>query len=415
MGQDVQTALPFASSTYGTEKDDTSLEPMRNEEKEEEIDMKTKIGFGFGHVFNDITSSATSGYALLYYTTVLRISNVGAGLIFMIGNITDAFVVVLTGFIIDLDFKYRIYDLYGKLKSWHLVGTICLLMNYILLFLPPLGIEIEGPVTAYYTTICVMLNSGYSIIAIAHNSIISKLATSEKDQVTMYSIKTSGRAISGIFTHLVAYFCFSNSEDRNLNKNEFIAFGLITSVAGVATSIVFHLLVDETISNQAIDTSKISGRARYEPSPIAIAAMTRSQWLRDANFYIVILIYAISRTFLSVSMAYIAFFVQYTLLLENVYKAIAPLTIVISGVIVYRPVKRVMDTYGLEKSLIYFCIVGVGACIWIWLGCNSMESIRFEIIGISAFLGVTSYSMLVASLALVVRLIGKNVGKLFHI
>ena len=417
MGQEEKLVLPCNSSLYGTEKDNISLEPIKNEEKEEEMDMKTKIGFGFGHLFNDITSSATSGYALLYFTAVIRLSNVHVGLIFLIGNTCEAFVVIATGLIIDLDFKCRIYDLYGKLKSWHLVGTICLLVNYILLFSPPLGMEIEVLITTYYTAIYVMYNLGYSIIAIAHNSLISKLATSEKDQVTMSSIKNSGRGISGITFHLLAYFCFSISEDGNLSTSEFTNFVLMTSVAGVAASVLFHLLVKESIPNQNRDTSESAVRARYksESIPISIPTRTKSQWLTDATFYIVILIYAISRLFLCVCMSYLVFFAQYTLLLEKVYIAIAPLTMVISGLILSKPIIKIINTYGLEKSLICFGIVGVGACTWIWFGCISEEFIWFELIGASAFLGISSYSMLVASLALVARLIGKNIGKYFQI
>ena len=144
---------------YGTQNDHNSLAcSIKKEQPEQEMDMKTKIGFGSGHVFNDIVANAGSGYALLFYTTVIRLSNVHAGLIFMIGNVADAFAVIATGCMIDMDFRCRVFDLYGKLKTWHLVGTICLLATYILEFLPPLGIEIEELITIYYATIFVVSN-----------------------------------------------------------------------------------------------------------------------------------------------------------------------------------------------------------------------------------------------------------------
>ena len=115
--------------------------------------------------------------------------------------------------------------------------------------------------------------------------------------------------------------------------------------------------------------------------------------------------------FFCVCMTYLVFFVQYTLLLEKAYIAIAPLTMVLSGLVLSKLVNKIIDTFGLEESLMYFGIVGVGACTWIWFGCISTESKRYEVFGISAFLGISSYSMMVASLALVVRLIGKNLGK----
>ena len=110
-------------------------------------------------------------------------------------------------------------------------------------------------------------------------------------------------------------------------------------------------------------------------------------------------------------MTYLVFYVQYTLMLEKAYIAIVPLTMVLSGLVLSKLVKKIIDTFGLEESLMYFGIVGVGACTWIWFGCISTESKRYEVFGISAFLGFSSYSMMVASLALVVRLIGKNLGK----
>lgn len=421
MSQEEKRVLSFDFTAHRNERDPSSLELFKHQEKEEEVDMKTKIGFGFGHVLNDISSGSNAGYALLFFTTVIRISNVHAGLIFMIANIADAFGVVAAGLIIDLDIKCRIYDLYGKLKSWHLVGSICLLVTYILLYLPPLSIEVEELITAYYTSIYVIQSLGYSTIAIAYNSIISKLATSEKDQVTMSTIKNSARAIALITLYWVAYFCFRTSEDGDLSTTEFTVFVSITSVVGVSASILFHVLVKEAIP----DVSKTQQRARcesesfpilrFESFSISNSTMTKSKWLTEANFYIVILIYAVSRTFFSVSMTYLVFFVQYTLLLEKSYLAIAPLTMVISGLVVSLPIKKIINSYGLEKSLILFGIVGVVACTWIWFGCISKVSVRFEAIGASAFLGISSYSMLVASLALVVRLIGRNVGKYFLI
>ena len=85
--------------------------------------------------------------------------------------------------------------------------------------------------------------------------------------------------------------------------------------------------------------------------------MTRSQWLKEADFYGIISIYAVSRTFFCVSMTYLVFYVQYTLMLEKAYIAIVPLTMVLSGLVLSKLVKQIIDTFGLEKSLVFFGIV----------------------------------------------------------
>ena len=156
MAQEQQTCVSSSITSYGTGNDFNSSEPVKNQEEKAEMDMKTKIGFGSGHVFNDIASNAGTGYALLFYSSVIRLSNVYSGLIFIIGNIVDAFAVVATGFVIDLDINCKIYESYGKLKAWHLVGTLCLLIGYIPIFCPPPGIENEEHITSYYAGIYVL-------------------------------------------------------------------------------------------------------------------------------------------------------------------------------------------------------------------------------------------------------------------
>ena len=152
--------------------------------------MKTKIGFGSGHVYNDIVANAGAGYGLLFFTSVVGIRNAHAGMIFLIGNIVDAIAVTAFGFLADLDFSCSIYHYYGKFKAWHLMGAFFLTISYPLTFLPPFGIENEFSKTVYYTGIFVLLNLGYAITAIAHNSIILKLATCESHQVGLSSVKT---------------------------------------------------------------------------------------------------------------------------------------------------------------------------------------------------------------------------------
>ena len=189
-----------------TEEETTAFKSKRtksvnNAEDEEEICMKTKIGYGCGHVYNDIAANAAAGYGMLYYTKVVGLSNVNAGLIFLIGNIVDAVAVTTTGFLVDMDINFKIISRYGQLKSWHLLGTLCLLVGFTLMFLPHPGIEMKEKVTIYYAFAFALANTGYAIVAISHNSMILKLAKSESNQVLLASIKTSGTAIACILIY----------------------------------------------------------------------------------------------------------------------------------------------------------------------------------------------------------------------
>ena len=402
----------YTSSSRNSSNSDEDLIYTGNEE---EICMKTKIGFGCGHIYNDIAGNAGFGYGLLYYTTVVGLSNVHVGYIFLIGNIVDAVAVAATGILIDMDFNCKIYSRYGQFKSSHLLGTICLLVGFSLMFLPPLGIETEETVIAYYTVIFSVLAIGYAIVAISHNCIILKLANSKSNQILLASLKTSGTAIACIIIYVTAYFCLGGDEDK-LGSNAFISFVLITSIAGAMTSVLFHLLVSETPQNQIGEVSDRTLLSEFEVQGTPnvnrdfVSNMTKTEWLKNVRFHVVIMLYAISRTIYTVCLAYLVFYVQYTLMLKRSYIASVPLVMVLIGLILSKPIKQFIDSNGLEKCMMLFCLMGGLTCTWIWFGCRNDQSKRYEIFGIAVCLGICSYSMMVVSLSLVVALIGKNLG-----
>ena len=84
---------------------------MSNEEK---LSLITKLGYGMGHVGNDMTASMWFSYFLLFFHNVLQLSNAGGGLIIMVGQIVDAISSILVGVVSDKDFDFWIYSHYGK-------------------------------------------------------------------------------------------------------------------------------------------------------------------------------------------------------------------------------------------------------------------------------------------------------------
>ena len=376
----------------------------------------TKFGYATGHVMNDMCAAMWFTYTLLFFEKVLGINKDSAGTIMFIGQIIDGLATVFVGISVDKENNFWLCNQIGKRKAWHLMGTIFLTIGYPLTFLPPLGIENELGQAVYYTGIFLLSNLGYAITAIAHNSIILKLATCESQQVSLSSIKTSGTAVACTLIYVVAYFCFENDETNNLDAKVFSEFALVTTAAGVIASVLFHWLVKETTPNQISNVPEGSGTSLIKLEDISksirdsISTMTMVEWLRDVRFYIVIIQFAVSRTFYTVGMAYLVFYVQYTLMLDKEYSATVPLVMVLSGLLLSKPIKKIIDLNGLEKSLIFFCILGGATCIWVWFGLKSDESKRYEVFGLSALLGISSYSMMVVSLSLVVALIGKNLG-----
>ena len=88
--------------------------------------------------------------------------------------------------------------------------------------------------------------------------------------------------------------------------------------------------------------------------------MTPSDWFQNYQFYLIGLAYVSSRLIYMVSIAYIVFYVEFTLLLEKKFNAIAPLVMFISG-FVMSLVVEIAKKY-IRRKLIFAisCILGLG-------------------------------------------------------
>ena len=129
-------------------------------------------------------------------------------------------------------------------------------------------------------------------------------------------------------------------------------------------SLLFHLLVRETSQNQIIEDSESALLSEFEVKDTPnenrsfVSNMTKTGWLKNWKFHVVIIIYAISRTFYTVCLTYLVFYVQYTLMLKRSYIAIVPLVMVLIGLVLSKQIKQFIDSNGLEKSMLFFCLMG---------------------------------------------------------
>ena len=75
-----------------------------------------RLGYGTGHVLNDMCASMWFTYMLLFFHNVIQLSNTNAGLIVLIGQIADGISTVLVGVLSDREYDLWIYKKYGKRK-----------------------------------------------------------------------------------------------------------------------------------------------------------------------------------------------------------------------------------------------------------------------------------------------------------
>lgn len=89
----------------------TEAEQMRST-----LSSLTKIGFGLGHVYNDLCAGVWFSYTLLFLQGALLVPGAEAGALMMLGQVGDAIATPIVGFLAD-----RI----GTKRKWHAFGEFC--------------------------------------------------------------------------------------------------------------------------------------------------------------------------------------------------------------------------------------------------------------------------------------------------
>ena len=85
-------------------------------EGEGRLSKATKLGYGVGHILNDMCASMWYTYMLLFFHNVIQLSNTNAGLIVLIGQIAGGIATVLVGVLCDREYTFWICVRFGKRK-----------------------------------------------------------------------------------------------------------------------------------------------------------------------------------------------------------------------------------------------------------------------------------------------------------
>lgn len=81
----------------------------------------SKIGFGFGHIYNDLCASIWFSYLLMFLKNVLVIPGGGAGGLMMFGQAIDAAATPVVGLLSDKFGTKQIWHIFGEFLNSHLV------------------------------------------------------------------------------------------------------------------------------------------------------------------------------------------------------------------------------------------------------------------------------------------------------
>ncbi|XP_058793955.1 major facilitator superfamily domain-containing protein 12-like isoform X2 [Phymastichus coffea] len=346
------------------------------------LQFKQKLAYGIGHILNDVCASMWFTYLLVYYEKILLFSATNAGLVLLIGQVADALATPFVGLHSDIEDNFWLCQ-YGKRKTWHLIGTVCVLGTFPFMFSQCLGCQMshQWAQLVYYTVFVCIFQFGWAAVQISHLSLIPELTALEKERTALIAIRYTFTVFSNVLVYSVTW--------------------AVLHITSLLTTILFHMFIKEYSRSSRLSTTGASREQsqRQPSSPVSI--------LKNRELYRLALIYMPSRLFVNLVQSYVPFYLQDTLHMAATSLAVIPLIMYLSSFKVSFTIHCINAKVGRLVSYTIGASMGLGACGWIYFGnVDRIESLF--IYPVSMLLGGGGSMMLVTSLAIIADYIGQN-------
>ncbi|XP_067824415.1 major facilitator superfamily domain-containing protein 12-like [Heptranchias perlo] len=379
------------------------------------LPLYARLSYAVGHFLNDLCASMWFTYLLVYYHTVLAVNNYNAGILLLVGQIADGFCTPLIGYESDLTPGC---GQYGKRKTWHLIGSICVILSFPFIFNPPVGSGEGIPQWVeliYFIPFIVIFQFGWAAIQISHLSLIPELVTNNHERVELTAFRYAFTVVANIAVYGIAWLLFHfqarQSEDPDTNNNLgrqdiplFRTLALVVVGIGSVSSVLFHIGTQEKLRNEeghiiTERTALIEDSEKCPSQPL----LQWKHWLKELSFYHVAFLYMCTRLIINLSQTYIAMYISYTLKLPKNYIATIPLVMYVSGFLSSFLMKPVNKYIGRNMTYFLGLVMILAFAYWVWF-----FQMGKRIFGAAVLLGTGSATILVTSLSMTADLIGEN-------
>ncbi|XP_051894168.1 major facilitator superfamily domain-containing protein 12a isoform X2 [Pristis pectinata] len=367
------------------------------------------LSYAVGHFLNDLCASMWFTYLLVFYHSVLAINNYNAGILLLIGQIADGFCTPLIGYESD---RTQGCGQYGKRKTWHLLGSICVILSFPFIFNPPVGSSEDVPQwveLVYFSPFIIIFQFGWASVQISHLSLIPELVTNKHERVELTAFRYAFTVVANIAVYGIAWLLFhfqAGNVDNNLGKQDiplFRTLALVVVGIGFVSSTLFHVGTREKVRNEeevaTEHTPLIDDSRKFMSQPL----LQWKHWLKELSFYHVAFLYMCTRLMINLSQVYIAMYLTYTLKLPKNYIAVIPLVMYVSGFLSSFLMKPVNKHIGRNMTYFLGIVMILAFAYWVWY-----FQIEKSIFGAAVLLGSGSATILVTSLSMTADLIGEN-------
>ncbi|XP_035269666.1 major facilitator superfamily domain-containing protein 12 isoform X1 [Anguilla anguilla] len=375
-----------------------------------------RLSYAVGHFLNDLCASMWFTYFLVYYHSVLGFRSTYTGLLLLTGQIADGVCSPLLGHESD---RTQGCGTYGKRKTWHLFGTVCVLISFPFTFNPCVGCGEDTPQWAellYLIPFVIVSQFGWATAQISHLSLIPELVSSEHAKAELTAYRHAFAVMANITVYASAWLLFHFESGRDgtsitdgLGQSDIPIFrNLLLVVMGIGgvSSLLFHL---GTRERSQVPEETDSADEERQPFVISSqqSAAPRSplhwkHWLREPAFYQVTFLHLCTRLIVNLSQIYIPMYLINSLQLPKTYIASVPLLMCVSGFLSSSLMKPLSKPIGTDMTYFVGLLLVNGFSYWILMS----REIGPVIYGPAVLLGSGSAIILMTSLSMTAKLIG---------
>ncbi|TGZ49995.1 putative MFS-type transporter [Temnothorax longispinosus] len=159
------------------------------------IATSTKFAYALGHIFNDLAAAMWFSYTLIYLQRVALLKPIVAGALLLLGQIVDAVMTPVFGFLVDR---------YCKKKIWHVVGSVMVTLSFPVIFGGFVNSSTTIAMLLYVTSITIF-QTGWAAVQISHLSMIPSLTNSVLARADLTAIRYSAQVGAAVIAFVVTW------------------------------------------------------------------------------------------------------------------------------------------------------------------------------------------------------------------
>lgn len=216
----------------------------------EKLSLSTKLAYGAGDMGPAVTANVLVFFLLYFFTNVAGLPAGLAGIILMIGKISDAVNDPITGILSD-----RTRTRWGRRLPWMFFGAIPFAILFALQWIVPRFSDNDTVnnwwLFAYYVVIGILFNLAYTAVNLPYTALTPELTQDYNERTNLNSFRFAFSIGGSILSLILAAVIFS--EYPGESGKQYFVLGLVCSLLSVVTTFWCVLRIQERGAQPILD------------------------------------------------------------------------------------------------------------------------------------------------------------------